>query len=98
MQKTSTKNVTKIKIEMPHMYKGVMLNDDVTTFDFVIFVLVEIFLKSDKEAQALTMSAHKNGSVVVGVYTRDIARSRVDNVEVLKKNVGYPLSFKILPE
>ena len=83
---------------MPHMYKVVLLNDDETTFDFVVFVLVEIFLKTDKDAQKLTMTAHEKGSVVVGVYPHDIARSRIDTVEVLKKNVGYPLSFKILPE
>lgn len=98
MQSTSIKNSTKIDIKKPRMYKVVLLNDDVTTFDFVMFVLEEIFLKSEKEAKLLTMLANDKGSTVVGTYPHDIARSRLDTVEVLKKDVGFPLTFKILPE
>lgn len=98
MQSTSTKNIVKIDIKMPRMYKVILLNDDETTFDFVMFVLEEIFLKSEKEARLLTMLAHEKGNTVVGTYPHDIARSRIDTVEVLKKDVGFPLTFKILPE
>ena len=98
MQSTSTKNTVKIDIEMPRMYKVVLLNDDESTFDFVMFVLEEIFLKDEHEAQLLTMLAHEKGSSVVGTYPYDIARSRIKAVELLKRNVGFPLTFKILPE
>ena len=97
MQSTSTKNTVKIDIKMPRMYKVMMLNDDETTFDFVMFVLEEIFLKDEKEARLLTMLTHEKGSSIVGTYPHDVARSRIDTVEVLKKDVGFPLTFKILP-
>ena len=98
MQETSTKNITKIRIEEPPMYRVVMLNDDITTFDFVIFVLEDIFLKSSEDASNLCMEAHLKGSVTVGIYTRDIAQSKLDTVESYKRKTGFPLAFKILPE
>ncbi len=98
MQETNTKNITRIKIEEPPMYKVVMMNDDETTFDFVIFVLEDIFLKSTKEATRLCMEAHLKGSVTVGIYPRDIAQSKLDSVESYKRKTGFPLTFKIVPE
>ncbi len=56
------------------------------------------FLKDEKEARLLTMLTHEKGSSIVGTYPHDVARSRIDTVEVLKKDVGFPLTFKILPE
>lgn len=98
MQETYTKNIIKIKIEEPPMYRVVMINDNETTFDFVIFVLEDIFLKSGKEATNLCMEAHLKGSVTVGIYSHDIARSKIDSVESYKRKTGFPLTFKILPE
>ena len=98
MEETSTSNIVKIKIKEPPMYRVIMLNDDVTTFNFVIFILEDIFLKSPKEAHTLCMQIHLKGSATVGIYTLDIAKSKIDAVEMRKRRTGFPLQLKIQAE
>ena len=62
-----------IKIKEPRKYKVIMLNDDFTTMDFVVSVLVDIFRKDPASAQQIMMFVHKNGRAVVGEYPYDIA-------------------------
>lgn len=98
MQETATKKIVKIKIKEPPKYRVILLNDEETTFDFVMFVLIEIFLKPIKEAHDITITAHKKGSALVGIYTRDIIQSRLSMIERYKQTEGFPLNFQILPE
>jgi ATP-dependent Clp protease adaptor protein ClpS len=75
----------------PKMYKVILHNDDYSTFDFVIQVLMEIFNKSKDEAVEITFRVDKDGFAVVGVYPKDIAETKVSLVKIMAKDNGYPL-------
>jgi ATP-dependent Clp protease adaptor protein ClpS len=75
----------------PNMYRVILHNDNYSTFDFVVDVLMEIFHKSHEEAGRLTMQVDKEGLAIVGIYTKDIAEMKVAQVAFKAKNRGYPL-------
>lgn len=89
------KNLNKIKIDKPKKYKVVMYNDDFTSMEFVVFVLMNIFKKDNKEAVTIMMTVHKMGSAVVGIYSYDMAKSRVDKTLKLAQNEGFPFRLKV---
>lgn len=68
------------KVKEPSRYNVLLLNDDFTPFDFVIDVLINIFNKSEIEAEQLTFLIHKNEKAIVGEYSRDIAISKYEQV------------------
>jgi len=70
-------------------------NDDYTTKDFVVDVLVSIFHKSESEAVALMETVHKTGSAVVGVYTYDIASTRTEMTKEEARKAGFPLRVEV---
>lgn len=81
--------------ELPPDRKVVFYNDDFTTMDFVVDVLVSIFNKSAPEAEKIMRTVHENGSSVVGTYTYDIAVSRTNlTIQIARKN-GFPLRVEI---
>lgn len=83
------------KPTLPPLCKVIFYNDDFTTMQFVVDVLVSIFNKSSEEATVLMNCVHENGSSVVGSYTYDIAVSRMNlTVKTAKKN-GFPLRVEI---
>lgn len=92
---TSIKEKTKIKIKEPKRYKVVMYNDDFTSMEFVVFILVNIFNKSDEEATEIMLAVHKGGKAVVGTYSYDIAKTKVETALALAKDEGYPFRIKI---
>lgn len=75
-----------------------MHNDDETTFDFVIMVLMNMFHKTEAEAENLALAIHNQGQAVVGVYSLDIAKSKIGQVSVLAKEKGFPLLLTYQPE
>jgi len=75
----------------PKMYKVILHNDDYSTFDFVIEVLMEIFNKTKDEAVKLTFQIDQEGLAVVGIYPKDIAETKVSLVKIAAKENGYPL-------
>ncbi len=79
------------KTERPHLYKVILLNDDYTTMDFVVHVLERIFRKSPIEATRIMIQVHKKGSGLAGVFTRDIAETKIAQVHSLAKENQYPL-------
>jgi ATP-dependent Clp protease adaptor protein ClpS len=79
------------KLEKPKMYKVILLNDDYTTMEFVVYVLQAIFQRTETEAVQIMLHVHKNGSGVAGVYTHEIAETRVVQVETLARHNEYPL-------
>lgn len=82
-------------IELPPERNVVFYNDDTTTMEFVIDVLVSIFNKPHEEAERLMYLVHDQGSAVVGKYTYDIAVSRANlTVQVARKN-GFPLRVEV---
>jgi len=87
-QKTKEKNKTK----EPHQYKVIMHNDDVTTMDFVVVVLVNIFQKPHNEAVELMLTIHNTGSAIVGIYSFDIAISKINQTHQFARVNGFPLT------
>ncbi|MBP3761658.1 MAG: ATP-dependent Clp protease adaptor ClpS [Ruminococcus sp.] len=83
------------KIKEPKMYNVIMLNDDFTTMEFVVRILVSIFHKDEISAHALMMTVHKNGKAVVGKYPYDIASTKIKNAIELAKQEGYPFRMKM---
>ncbi len=87
--KVKTKEIT--KLEEPKRYKVFLLNDDYTTMDFVIDVLQEVFHKSYEEAVEIMLTVHKKGKGLCGVYTYEIAETKVDQVHRLARAHEFPL-------
>ena len=79
------------ELREPRMYKVLLHNDDYTTMDFVILVLVDIFRKTAEEASEIMLSVHKSGMGVCGVYPREVAEFRVLEVEKRARLAGFPL-------
>jgi ATP-dependent Clp protease adaptor protein ClpS len=82
---------TDIDIMHPKMYKVILHNDDYSTFDFVIEVLMQIFNKTKDEAVSLTFKVDQEGYAVVGIYPKEIAETKVSLVKEMAKDAGYPL-------
>lgn len=78
------------------MYKVIMHNDDFTTMEFVVEVLKNVFFKQEAEAEQLMLQVHRAGSAVVGLYTYDIAISKVQKAMRMAREKGYP--FKLTCE
>jgi ATP-dependent Clp protease adaptor protein ClpS len=81
----------KTKTKQPPFFKVVMLNDDYTPMDFVIQVLTGIFKHSDEDAMTIMMKIHNQGSAVCGIYTRDVAETKIDMVIAVARKNEYPL-------
>jgi len=75
----------------PTKYKVLLHNDDYTTMDFVVDVLTNIFHKSMDEAEMVMITIHKSGKGVCGIYTYEIAQTKVYQVKQLAKRSGFPL-------
>lgn len=79
------------KTEEPKDYKVLMHNDDYTPMDFVIFVLKKFFSKSDNEATQIMLDVHNKGMGIAGVYSFEVAETKVTQVNQFSKNSQYPL-------
>ena len=79
------------KLDEPKMYRVILHNDDYTTMDFVVAVLMKIFRKPAAEAMAIMLDVHKRGSGVCGVYPFDIAVTKTDQVHAMARSSEYPL-------
>ena len=91
--KTLTKE--KIKLEEPSLYDVIFLNDNITTQDFVIRCLKQIFNKSQEEATAIMKKIHQNGQGVVGSYIHEIAEQKGIETTLLARQEGFPLQVKV---
>jgi len=80
-----------IEVEEPKKYNVFLLNDDYSTMDFVIDILVKIFRKSLTEAEAIMLSVHNNGRALCGIYSFEIASTKVAQVQKLAREKGFPL-------
>ena len=73
------------------MYKVLLHNDDYTTMEFVVHVLQTVFHRSPEDAARIMLHVHQNGIGVAGVYTREVAETKVAVVEAMAKQCEYPL-------
>ncbi|GBC61671.1 ATP-dependent Clp protease adapter ClpS [Desulfonema ishimotonii] len=78
-------------IREPSMYRVLLHNDDYTTMEFVVEVLMFVFNKSAEEATQIMLNVHHKGVGVCGVYTCEIAETKVDTVEKLARENEFPL-------
>lgn len=97
-QKTIEKQDTKIKIRKPKMYKVIIYNDDYTTMEFVVKVLIEIFKKSVVEATKIMYDVHRSGIGIAGIYSYDIAATKMTQAMNASRESGFPLKFSIEEE
>ncbi len=80
-----------LEVEEPKRYNVFLLNDDYSTMDFVIDVLVKVFRKTISEAEAIMLSVHNNGKGLCGVYSFEIANTKVAQVKNMARDKGFPL-------
>jgi ATP-dependent Clp protease adaptor protein ClpS len=78
-------------VKEPEEYRVILLNDNYTTMEFVVSVLITIFHKTIPEATRLMLEVHKRGRSTVGVYGYDIAVTKVNQVHQVAKQNGFPL-------
>jgi ATP-dependent Clp protease adaptor protein ClpS len=97
-ENTKTKEDVIIKLKRPKMYRVILNNDDYTTMEFVVEVLVSVFHKNATEATIIMMDVHEKGKGIVGTYTYDIARTKVLQVEEMASEREYPLRVSIEEE
>jgi ATP-dependent Clp protease adaptor protein ClpS len=90
--------VEKPKLEKARRYMVIFHNDDYTTREFVVLVLMKFFGKTETEATHIMLTVHYKGRGVAGVYTRDIAESKVDQVHRFAEAQGMPLRLSAEPE
>lgn len=80
-----------IEIKEPNMWNVVLHNDDKTTMDFVVQVLIEIFHKDLQEAMQIMLNIHNEGAEVVGTYTHEIAEEKAQTTIRAARMHGFPL-------
>ena len=87
--------VEKNKIKPPRMFKVVLLNDDFTPMEFVVYVLQEIFHHPFERAEQIMLSVHKDGMGIAGVYRLEIAEQKAYETAEDAKEYQYPLKITI---
>lgn len=97
-EKTILKEETKIKVKKPKMYGVYMYNDDYTTMEFVIDILIRFFNKTPSEATKIMLDVHKRGIGLAGVYPYDIAITKVSQVHKEARENGFPLKLSLKEE
>ena len=100
MSDTNTKPKARIelKTERPRLHKVILVNDDYTPREFVVIVLKAEFRVSEDQAMRVMMTAHRRGTCVVAVYTKDVAETKATNATDAGRKKGYPLLFTTEPE
>jgi ATP-dependent Clp protease adaptor protein ClpS len=77
------------------MYAVVLFNDDITTMDFVVDVLMKVFHKSAVEASTVMMDVHQQGQGIAGIYTYDIAITKKAQADRMSAEKGFPLKLAV---
>jgi ATP-dependent Clp protease adaptor protein ClpS len=97
-EQSGVATIRKEKLQAPRKYKVLMHNDDYTTMEFVVLVLQKFFQKNSNEAQAIMLAVHTRGVGVCGIYTYEVAESKVAKVVKYARENGHPLKCSTEPE
>lgn len=89
---------TRKKIDEPSFYKVLLHNDDYTTMEFVVEILMAVFKKSLEESTLIMLNVHRRGSGVCGVFIREVAETKVNAVHILARARGFPLKCSMEKE
>jgi len=100
MASTDTKKKTKIepKVERPRLHKVILINDDYTPREFVVMILKAEFRMTEDQAHKVMITAHRLGSCVVAIFTKDVAETKATRATDAGRAKGYPLLFTTEPE
>jgi ATP-dependent Clp protease adaptor protein ClpS len=96
-EQSGVATVKKTKLQPPRKYKVIMHNDDYTTMEFVVLVLQKYFNKTISEAQAIMLEVHTRGFGVCGIFTYEVAESKVAKVTKYARENGHPLKCSTEP-
>lgn len=89
---TSTR---KPALSKPPLYKVIMLNDDYTPMEFVVHVLQKFFVMGQEKANQIMLAIHTSGSAVCGIYARDVAETKAQEVNLYSKENEHPLLSRV---
>lgn len=90
-----TREKTRIQIREPKHYRVIMHNDDFTSMEFVVEILISIFHKEEAEAVQLMLTVHKSGRAAVGSYPYDLAVTKVQAATARAKEEGFPFRMTV---
>lgn len=90
--------LTRERTEEPKKFKVLLLNDDYTSMEFVVWVLMTIFRHSQAGATRIMLHIHNSGVGVAGIYSREVAETRIAQVHEVAKEAGHPLQCTMEPE
>ena len=94
---TEVEKKSKTKLQRPKLYKVLLLNDDYTTMEFVVALLIHVFHHDESSAQAIMLHIHRNGVGIAGVYTYEVAETKVAMVMDLAEKAEFPLQCTMEP-
>ena len=97
-EQSATRERQRTGLKEPRRYKVTIYNDDFTTMEFVVTILVQVFLKSEAEAEALMLTVHHSDKAVVGIYSYDVAVSKARKATSMAREAGFPLRLTVEPE
>jgi len=86
------------KVQKPKLYKVLLHNDHYTTREFVVEVLKYFFHRTETDAVQIMLHVHNSGVGVAGVYTFEVAETKIEQVEALAKEYEFPLQLSMEPE
>jgi ATP-dependent Clp protease adaptor protein ClpS len=96
--KEKVKTMSQIKIEEPGLYKVIYMNDELTTMEFVVETLLDIFDYTPDDAEKITRKIHEDKMAVVAILPYELAEQKGIEVTVLARSRGFPLQVKIEKE
>ena len=99
-EQSATRERQRTDLREPRRYKVTIYNDDFTTMEFVVKILTLVFFKSEAEAEAeaLMLQVHHSDKAVVGIYSYDVATSKVRKATSMAREAGFPLRLTVEPE
>ncbi len=80
-----------VSVRRPRHYKVLLHNDDYTTMDFVIDILIQVFRKTPEQAMEIMLTVHRKGLAVCGVYLEEVAETKISQVHDRARKAGFPL-------
>lgn len=89
---------SEIKLEKPRLFKVILHNDDYTTMEFVVWVLMHVFMRSEAEAFEIMLKVHNEGIGIAGVYPYEIATMKSEKAMNLARSREYPLLCSVEEE
>ena len=96
-EQSSVRERQRTDLREPRRYKVISHNDDFTTMDFVVMVLMTVFHKSQAEAEQLMLQVHHSDQAVVGIYSYDVAQSKIQRATMMAREEGFPLRLTCQP-